>query len=104
MFGAASANILPCAYWSEPLETPVQISDEGPRNVLIMQNRRDPVTPLAGGELLHEQFGDRSRLVTVDGSGHGVYALGDNACALNVGTTYLVEGELPRRDMSCRAG
>jgi pimeloyl-ACP methyl ester carboxylesterase len=104
MFGAASANILPCAYWSEPLEAPVQISDEGPRNVLIMQNRRDPVTPLAGGELLHEQFGDRSRLVTVDGSGHGVYALGDNACALNVGTTYLVEGELPRRDVSCRAG
>ena len=104
MFGAASANILPCAYWSEPVEPPVQISDEGPHNVLIVQNRRDPVTPLAGGELLHEKFGDRSRLVTVDGSGHGVYALGDNACALNVGTTYLVEGELPRRDVSCPAG
>ncbi|GAB2485058.1 hypothetical protein GCM10027063_28640 [Promicromonospora xylanilytica] len=104
MFGAASANILPCAYWSEPIEPSVRITDEGPSNVLIMQNRRDPVTPLAGGELLHEKFGDRSRLVTVDGSGHGVYALGGNACALNVGTTYLVDGELPRRDVSCRAG
>ncbi|MEU4361889.1 alpha/beta hydrolase [Promicromonospora sp. NPDC023987] len=104
MFGAASANILPCAYWSEPIEPPVQITDEGPTNVLILQNRRDPVTPLAGGELLREKFGDRSRLVTVDASGHGVYALGNNACALNVGTTYLVEGEMPKRDVSCRAG
>jgi pimeloyl-ACP methyl ester carboxylesterase len=103
MFGAAAANILPCAYWSEPLEPPVRISDEGPRNVLILQNRRDPVTPLAGGERLHEKFGERSRLVTVEGSGHGVYALGDNACALNVATAYLVEGEMPRRDVSCRA-
>jgi pimeloyl-ACP methyl ester carboxylesterase len=104
MFGAASANILPCAYWTEPTEPPVQISDEGLHDVLILQNRRDPVTPLAGGERLHEKFGDRSRLVTVDGSGHGVYALGDNACALNVATTYLVDGEMPRRDVSCRAG
>ncbi|WP_275002681.1 alpha/beta hydrolase [Promicromonospora iranensis] len=104
LFGAASANILPCAYWTEPIEPPVQIADEGARNVLILQNRRDPVTPVAGGERLHEKFGDRSRLVTVDGSGHGVYVLGGNACALNVGTTYLVEGEMPRRDVSCRAG
>ncbi|MEV0951168.1 alpha/beta hydrolase [Promicromonospora sp. NPDC050249] len=104
MFGAASANILPCAYWSEPVEPPVRISDEGPRNVLILQNRRDPVTPLAGGQRLREKFGDRSRLVTVDGSGHGVYALGDNACALNIGTTYLVEGKMPRRDVACPAG
>ena len=104
MFGAASANILPCAYWSEPVEPPVQISDEGPHNVLILQNRRDPVTPLAGGQRLHEKFGDRSRLVTVDGSGHGVYALGDNACALNVGTAYLVEGKMPRHDVACPAG
>lgn len=104
LFGAASANILPCAYWSEPVEPPVRISDEGPHNVLILQNRRDPVTPLAGGQRLHEKFGDRSRLVTVDGSGHGVYALGDNACALNIGTTYLVEGKMPRRDVVCPAG
>jgi pimeloyl-ACP methyl ester carboxylesterase len=103
MFGAASANILPCAYWAEPTEPPVQIADEGPHNVLILQNRRDPVTPLAGGELLRETFGDRSRLVTVDGSGHGVYALGGNACALNVTTTYLVDGTMPERDVSCPA-
>lgn len=103
MFGAAAANIVPCAYWPEPLEGPVQISDEGPRTVLILQNRRDPVTPLAGGQLLRKKLGDRSRLVTVDDSGHGVYVLGGNACALNVGTAFLVDGELPARDMTCRA-
>jgi len=104
LFGAASANIVPCAYWSEPVEPPVRIAAEGPRNVLILQNRHDPVTPLAGGQRLREKFGDRARLVTVDGSGHGVYTLGDNACALNIGTTYLVTGEMPRRDVSCAAG
>ncbi|WP_423462078.1 alpha/beta hydrolase [Promicromonospora sp. MS192] len=103
LFGAASANILPCSYWPEPAGPPVAINDEGPRNVLILQNRRDPVTPLAGGQRLREKFADRSRLVTVDGSGHGVYVLGGNACALNIGTSYLVDGEMPARDTSCRA-
>ena len=65
LFGAASANILPCAFWEyEPAEPPVAISDTGPRNVLILQNRHDPVTPLAGGKLLREKFGQRARLVS----------------------------------------
>ncbi|MFB9905567.1 alpha/beta hydrolase [Allokutzneria oryzae] len=103
LFGAASANITPCAFWPyEPAEPPVAVVDEGPANVLVVQNRRDPVTPHRGGELLDEKFGDRSRLVSVDGSGHGVYVIGDNACALNTTTSFLVDGKLPERDMSCR--
>lgn len=102
LYGAASANILPCAFWPhEPAEPPVTVDDEGPANVLVVQNRRDPVTPHRGGELLNEKFGDRSRLVSVDGSGHGVYVIGDNACALNTTTSFLVDGKLPKRDMSC---
>ncbi len=97
MFGAASASITPCAYWAhEPSEPPVRINDKGPRNVLIVQNLRDPGTPHRGGELLREKFAKRSRLVSVDGSGHGVYVYGDNACALNVTTAYLVDGTMPR--------
>ncbi|MFY1689529.1 alpha/beta hydrolase [Plantactinospora sp. WMMB782] len=103
LYGAASANILPCAYWRyEPSEPPVTISDQGPAKVLLLQNRHDPVTPLAGGKLLREKFGQRSRLVTTDGSGHGVYVLGGNACALNITTSYLVEGTMPTRDTTCR--
>ncbi|MFF5219346.1 alpha/beta hydrolase [Micromonospora sp. NPDC000442] len=101
MYGAASANITPCAYWAhEPSEPPVRINDKGPRNVLIVPNLRDPGTPHRGGELIREKFAKRSRLVSVDGSGHGVYVYGDNACALNVTTAYLVDGTMPK-DTSC---
>jgi TAP-like protein len=41
--------------------------------------------------------------VTVADSGHGVYVLGGNACALNLATAYLVSGKMPARDISCRS-
>ncbi|WP_217705986.1 alpha/beta hydrolase [Verrucosispora sp. NA02020] len=105
LFGAASANITPCAYWThEPSEPPVAISAEGARNVLILQNRQDPVTPLAGGKLLREKFGQRARLVTANESGHGVYVLSGNACALNLTTSYLVHGTMPTTDRTCPRG
>ncbi|MEV0250546.1 alpha/beta hydrolase [Nocardia sp. NPDC050712] len=103
LYGAASANINPCAYWQHgPAEPPVRISADGPRNVLIVQNQRDPVTPLRGGELLREKFGERSRLVSVDAGGHGVYILGGNPCARDTVTGYLVDGKLPD-DTTCPA-
>ncbi|GAB7039399.1 MULTISPECIES: alpha/beta hydrolase [Catenuloplanes] len=99
LYGAAAANVLPCAYWPwEPSEAPVEIV---PNDVLIVQNRHDPVTPLAGGRLLRSAFGAGSRLLTVNGSGHGVYVLGGDACALNVTTAYLTDGRLPARDTVC---
>lgn len=102
LYGAAAGNVMPCAYWKlGPSEPPVQIDDTGPADVLIVQNRRDPVTPLRGGELLDEKFGDRSRLVRVDGSGHGAYVLGANPCALDVTTDFLVDGTMPEQDVTC---
>ena len=95
---------MPCAYWQKPAEPPVRIDDDGPANVLVVQNQRDPVTSLRSGELLNERFGERSRLVSVDASGHGAYVLGDNSCALNRTTSYLVDGVLPARDVTCAAG
>ncbi|NJQ01858.1 alpha/beta hydrolase [Streptomyces zingiberis] len=105
MYGAAAANITPCAFWPHtPAEPPVAINDEGPRNVLIVQNLRDPATPHAGGKMLRQKFADRSRLVSVDDTGHGVYVLGGNPCALDTTTRYLVDGEMPGKDVQCRAG
>lgn len=102
LFGAAAANIMPCAYWqSEPSEPPVAIEPDGPTNILVAQHRRDPVTPLRGGELIDEKFGDRSRLLTVDASGHGVYLLGTNQCAADIVTEFLVDGVMPDRDVQC---
>ncbi|MER7696714.1 alpha/beta hydrolase [Streptomyces sp. NPDC096095] len=104
LYGAATANITPCAFWPyAPAEPPVEVGAEGPRNVLLLQNRRDASTPHLGGKSLREKFGDRARLVSVDDSGHGVYVLGGNSCALNTTTRYLVDGVMPSKDTSCRA-
>ncbi|QWB22582.1 MULTISPECIES: alpha/beta hydrolase [Streptomyces] len=105
LFGAATANITPCAFWPHtPAEPPVAVNDDGPRNVLLVQNLRDPATPHLGGRMLRQKFADRSRLLSVDDSGHGAYVLGDNPCALNTTTRYLVEGAMPGKDTLCRAG
>ncbi|WP_055554201.1 alpha/beta hydrolase [Streptomyces sp. NBRC 110028] len=105
LFGAAAANITPCAFWPyAPAEPPVAIDDDGPRNVLLVQNLRDPATPHEGGKMLRQKFADRSRLLSVDDTGHGAYVLGDNPCALNTTTRYLVEGTMPVKDTLCRAG
>lgn len=104
LYGAAAANILPCAFWPwEPAEAPVAIDGDGPTDVLLVQSRNDPATPHRGAELLRERFGDRARLVSVDDSGHGAYVLGGNACASDVTTRYLVDGEMPTDDVSCPA-
>ncbi|MCA2211668.1 alpha/beta fold hydrolase [Jidongwangia harbinensis] len=103
MFGAASANINPCAFWSlGPAEPQVAVNDDGPANILILQNRRDAGTPLRGGQLIRAKFAHRSRLVTVDENQHGVYVFDDNPCALGVGTAWLVDGVLPP-DTTCAA-
>lgn len=104
VFGAAAANITPCAFWPSPLEPRVEISTKGPANILLLQNLRDPATPYVGGMELRRALGQRARLVSIDQGGHGAYLLGDNACANNAATRYLVAGELPRHDTFCGSG
>ncbi|MFF3335740.1 alpha/beta fold hydrolase [Streptomyces sp. NPDC002888] len=55
LFGAATANITPCAFWPHATaEPPVAANDYGPRNVLLVQNLRDPATPHQGGKMLRQ--------------------------------------------------
>ncbi|MDT8910295.1 alpha/beta hydrolase [Amycolatopsis sp. PS_44_ISF1] len=105
MFGAAGSNVGTCAYWpSKPVEPKVRITGRGPTDVLMMQNLRDPATPLAGALQTRVAFGNRARMVTVDGGGHGVYLVGQpNTCASDAVTGYLVEGRLPVHDKFCAA-
>lgn len=103
LFGAASANINPCAFWHHESEGPVKITDEGPENILVVQNLRDPATPLKGGEIAREAFGERARLVSIDQGGHGAYVFNDNPCGLNVTTSFLVDGTFPEQDTFCQA-
>ncbi len=105
MFGAAAANIWPCAFWpSEPIEPPVRIGDRGPSNILLVQNLRDPATPLSGAKEMRRALGDRARMVAVDDGGHGVWLASENACGNNAVNRFFVEGERPTHDMVCAAG
>ncbi|MCX2729315.1 alpha/beta hydrolase [Saccharopolyspora sp. NFXS83] len=99
--GAASANISPCAFWADPAEPKVRITDRGPSNVLLVQNERDPGTPMAGARELRSALGDRARMVSVDEGGHGVYVVGANQCANDAVTDFLTTGARPERDSSC---
>ena len=104
LIGAAAANIGPCAFWRSPVERPVRISDRGPSNVLMVQNLRDPGTPLVGARELRKALGHRARMVTADQGGHGAYLFfARNRCANNAVTTFLATGERPQRDLACVA-
>ncbi|MEV6906015.1 alpha/beta hydrolase [Amycolatopsis sp. NPDC051071] len=104
MFGAAGANVQPCAFWPSPAEPPVRVGDRGgPSNVLMLQNLRDPATPLAGAEQLRTAFGDRARMITVDAGGHGVYPYVGNRCADTAATAFLTTGQRPDHDLACAA-
>ncbi|MEU5036913.1 alpha/beta hydrolase [Streptomyces rubiginosohelvolus] len=103
--GASTANITPCAFWpSEHREPPVRIGDRGPSNILLVQNERDPGTPLAGAQKLRQALGQRARMVTADQGGHGVYPFGTNTCANEATTTFLTTGKRPADDLRCAAG
>lgn len=102
MFGPAAANVNPCAFWPvERAEPPVRAGGPGPANVLLVQNERDPATPLAGARETRAAFGNRARMVTVDAGGHGVFTR-DNACGNAAVLEYLRGGVFPAVDRSCR--
>ncbi|MFI1753653.1 alpha/beta hydrolase [Streptomyces sp. NPDC020571] len=104
MLGGSTASINPCAFWPRKrTEPPVRITGRGPSTVLMLQNERDPGTPLAGARELRRAFGGRATLVTADQGGHGVYPYGRNACANDAATTFLTTGERPARDLACAA-
>lgn len=104
MLGGSTASINPCAFWPrERTEPPVRITGRGPSTVLMVQNERDPGTPLAGARELRRAFGDRATMVTADQGGHGVYPYGRNTCANDAATTFLTTGERPARDLACAA-
>ncbi|MFJ1748008.1 alpha/beta hydrolase [Streptomyces sp. NPDC088116] len=104
MLGGSTAGIGPCAFWpAERVEPPVRIGDRGPSNVLMVQNERDPGTPLAGAQELRRAFGQRATMVTGDQGGHGVYPFGPNTCAKDAVTTFLTAGQRPPQDLACAA-
>ncbi|CAM5430950.1 alpha/beta hydrolase [Streptomyces abikoensis] len=102
--GGMPATITPCAFWKdEPAEKTTRITSEGPSNILMVQNLRDPSTPHRGALKMREALGDRARLVSVDAGGHGVWLDTGNACSDRAVSDFLVTGKRPARDTLCRA-
>ncbi|MFI9526142.1 alpha/beta hydrolase [Micromonospora rosaria] len=96
------ANVWPCASWPyRPLEPPVAVTGEGPRNVLILQNLRDPSTGWRGALGMRRALDRRAAMVTQDAGGHGVYGIRSGPCAAGIATTFLTTGALPDRDRWC---
>lgn len=103
MYGAFAANIRPCAFWPAPAEPKVKITARGPSDVLMVQNLRDPATPLPGALRTRRALGGRARMVTVGQGGHVAYLNGANTCGNNAVTDYLVNGVRPPHDAFCPA-
>ncbi|MFJ8645418.1 alpha/beta hydrolase [Streptomyces sp. NPDC093546] len=98
-------NITPCAFWKDaPADRSTRITDEGPSNILMLQNLRDPATPYSGALEMRESFGARARLVTVDAGGHGAYLSHGNACGDAAVTDFLLTGKRPAQDALCANG
>lgn len=95
------ANIWPCAFWKyPPIEAPVEVTSHGPRDVLLLQNRRDNATPWESGLGLRRALGSRAAFVGVDNGGHYVYNEG-STCADNATVAFLADGNLPATDVYC---
>lgn len=95
------ANITPCGFWQAPAEPPTRITADGPSNILMVQNRRDPYTPYFGALKMRRALGERARLLTLEHGGHGAYLANGPACGDRTVTAFLTTGRRPQTDSHC---
>ncbi len=94
-------NIWPCAFWHKaPIEPPVKVTPNGPRDILVLQNRRDNATPWQGALGMARALGSRAGFVGADNGGHYVYGTG-SACADQATIAFLTRGTLPAEPEHC---
>ena len=92
----------PCAGWPEELKEdryagPFDVAPANP--VLVVGNSYDPATPIHGARAVNRLL-EGSRLLVLDGWGHGALATG--RCIDDAYAAYLVDGELPRPSTVCK--
>ena len=90
----------PCPFWRLPaIGSPV--TGKGIPPVLMLQNDGDPATPYSAGQAAHVRT-PGSVLVSVKNEGdHTIYGTG-NECVELVADRWLVDGRLPRKDVTCQ--
>ncbi|KAF8586191.1 alpha/beta-hydrolase [Ramaria rubella] len=71
-----------------------------PNPIIVIGNRADPITPLAGAQRVASLLGDSARLVEQDGLGHS--SLAENSdCTQGVIRDYFLQGALPSNGLIC---
>ncbi|MDX8053643.1 alpha/beta hydrolase [Lentzea sp. BCCO 10_0798] len=90
----------PCAWWDRPNVNLKRPTGKGVDSSLMVQSVRDPATPLAGAQRAHAKFANSRMLTVRDEGDHGIYGFG-NDCVSDVVESYLVDGVVPRKDLSC---
>jgi pimeloyl-ACP methyl ester carboxylesterase len=90
----------PCAWWDRPDLNLKRPNGKGVGSALMVQSVRDPATPLAGAQRAHAGFAGSRMLTVRDEGDHGIYGFG-NDCVGDVVESYLVDGVVPARDLSC---
>ena len=89
-----------CRDW--PVHTgrgPKRVHATGSAPIMVVGTTRDPATPLVWAQSLAKQL-DNAVLVTRDGDGHTGYHQG-SSCVDDAVESYLVDGTVPKSDVSC---
>lgn len=108
LFGPLLRNVSPCSFWpAEPAEPATRIHNTVP--LLMVGATGDVNSSYPGQQAMHRALGG-SRLATLKGAfRHGAYlslgaSLGvssDASCVKTAVDRYLLDGVLPRRDLTC---
>ncbi|MCC8245877.1 alpha/beta hydrolase [Saccharothrix luteola] len=93
-------RLAPCAFWDRPPLELKKPTGKGVPPVLMVQSVRDPATPVEGAERAHRHFAGSRMLTVTDEGDHGIYAFG-NPCVDDIVEAFIVDGELPPRDLTC---
>lgn len=92
----------PCISWNRPAVTLRTPNGQGVPPVLMVQNERDPATPIEGALRARDGFAGARLLTVTDEGDHTTYASGSpNDCVNDAVEDYLVDGVVPDRDTFC---
>jgi pimeloyl-ACP methyl ester carboxylesterase len=79
-----------------------EVSAKGADEILVVGTTGDPATPYEGTQKMVDALGgDVAVKLTRVGEGHGAYGSG-NRCTQRAVDTYLLDGEAPKDDTTCR--
>lgn len=89
-----------CAFWPFPVTEKPRLDGKGLPPILMVNNDRDPLTPIEGARHAAAKFKAARLLVVENESHHTIYGLG-NECADGYVDRYLLDGVLPTKGATC---